>query len=224
MFFPSLEFEYGEEKWAEWLQASPYCMNDIMTVYHGAVRFWKSSTHGAVNRTVAVACRPRVLAQGLDSMQRKMGGQQRDVCVQEHTHTHTQALTEPGSGVAEMQLLSAHFTGWSFLARAIKVADRLLLYSAVIKSTWHHLCRNFSRVKLCNECGKVSIDPVMLAFCGLLVCFALFWRIIETVEKPDSWEYDFQTTLHLLNVTVCFRHFMSWSPGNSAVRCLDARR
>ncbi len=64
-------------------------MNDIMTVDHGIVWFWKSSIHGAVNRTVAVACRPRFLAKGLNSMQRKIEGQRGDACMQEHTHTHT---------------------------------------------------------------------------------------------------------------------------------------
>lgn len=68
-------------------------MNDIMTVDHGIAWFWKSSIHGAVNRTGAVACSPKFLAKRLDLMQRKMEGQRRDACMQTHTHTHGRTHT-----------------------------------------------------------------------------------------------------------------------------------
>lgn len=82
----SVEFHCRGKKWPEWLQASLYCMNDIMTADDGIVWFWKSSIHDAVNRTVAVARLPRLLAKCLGLMQREMEGHQRQACVQKHTN------------------------------------------------------------------------------------------------------------------------------------------
>lgn len=81
-------------------------MNDIMTVDHGIVWFWKSSIRGAVNRTVVVACRPRLLAKFFNLMQRKMEGQRTDAYMQQHTDTRMCCthMTCVWSGVAAVRL------------------------------------------------------------------------------------------------------------------------
>lgn len=104
----SVEF-HSREKWPEWLQARLCCMNDIMTVDHGIVWFWKSSIRGAVNRTVAVVCRPRFLAKCLNSMQGKMEGHRGDGCMENtQAHTHT-ALASGGRSGCRAALIGTFY-------------------------------------------------------------------------------------------------------------------
>lgn len=104
-------------------------MNDIMTVDHGIVRFWKFSTHGAVNRTVAVACRPKILGSrfALDA-EEKMEGHRGGVSMQEHTDTHIH--------YSHIKCVSAHFAGWS---------NYLVL----------HLSDNLSKRLIAHGCSQV---------------------------------------------------------------------
>lgn len=66
-------------------------MNDIMAVDHGIVWVWKSSMHSAVNRTVAVACRPRFFG-SLFEFNAEENGRATKGCLHVITHRHAHIL------------------------------------------------------------------------------------------------------------------------------------
>lgn len=155
-------------------------MNDIMAVDHGIVWFWKSSIRGAVNRTVAVACRAKILGSELGSCtEGKMEGQWGEACtrgrhfrLRTHTHTHKTCVWSDVAAVTQGGLITVHQISYqsSWLLTAARwwadsctvfKQSKLDLNCNFIPGSWLHL-EVYKVQRLVQQSWKTKINAVAI--------------------------------------------------------------